>query len=33
MGAFADREVEVLALGTTTDALLGHGRIPVRAHK
>ena len=33
MGAFADREVEVLALGTTTEALLGQSRIPVLVHR
>jgi len=33
MGAFADREVEALALGTTTEAMIGHASIPVMVHK
>jgi nucleotide-binding universal stress UspA family protein len=33
MGAFADRDVEVLALGTTTEALLRLSHIPVLVHR
>jgi nucleotide-binding universal stress UspA family protein len=33
MGAFADQDVEGLALGTTTEAMLGHSHIPVLVHR
>lgn len=33
MGAYADRAVESLALGTTTEAMLGHSHIPVFVHR
>jgi nucleotide-binding universal stress UspA family protein len=33
MGAFADRDVDVLALGTTTEAMLGQSHIPVLVHR
>jgi nucleotide-binding universal stress UspA family protein len=33
MGAFSDRDVEVLALGTTTEAMLGQSHIPVFVHR
>lgn len=33
MGAFADRDLEPLALGTTTEAMLGHSHIPVLVHR
>jgi nucleotide-binding universal stress UspA family protein len=33
MGAFGDKKVEVLALGTTTEAMVGHSHIPVLVHR